>query len=84
MTETIIVRYRETELFLDGIDGNVSITSWKWKDDLYLGRKKYLFYSMLEAALVALGELYPDDRAEFIDYALAEQGLYASEYDDES
>jgi hypothetical protein len=39
---------------------------------------------MWEAALVALGELYPDDSAEFIDYALAEQGLYASEYDDES
>ena len=84
MTETIIVRYRETELFLDGIDGNVSITSWKWKDDLYLGRRKYMFYSLWEAALVALGELYPDDSAEIIDYELAEQGLYASEYDDES
>ena len=39
---------------------------------------------MWEAALVALGELYPDDSAEIIDYALAEQGLYPSEYDEES
>ena len=84
MTETIIIRYREAELFLEGIDGNVSITSWKWTDDSYLGRRKYLSYSMWEAALVALGELYPDDSAEFIDYELAEQGLYPSEYDDES
>ena len=82
MTETIIIRYRDVELFLDGIDGNVSITSWK--DDLYLGRKKYISYSLWEAALVALGELYPDDSAEIIDYELAEQGLYPSEYDDES
>ena len=84
MTETIIIRYRDVELFLDGIDGNVSITSWNWKEDLFLGRRKYISYSMWEAALVALGELYPDDSAEFIDYALAEQGLYASEYDEES
>ncbi len=84
MYETIVVRYRETELFLYGIDGNVSITSWNWKDDLYLGRRKYMFYSIWEAALVALMDLYPDDSAEFIDYALAEQGLYVSEYDDES
>ena len=84
MTETIVIRYRETELFLDGIDGNVSITSWNWKEDLFLGRRKYMFYSLREAALVALGELYPDDSAEIIDYELAEQGLYSSEYDDES
>ena len=84
MTETIVIRYREVELFLDGIDGNVSITSWNWKDDLHLGRKKYISYGIWEAALVALGELYPDDRAESIDYELAEQGLNPSEYDHES
>ena len=84
MTETIVIRYREVELFLDGIDGNVSITSWNWKDDLHLGRKKYISYGIWEAALVALGELYPDDSAESIDYELAEQGLYPSEYDHES
>ena len=84
MTETIIIRYRDVELFLDGIDGNVSITSWNWKEDLFLGRRKYMFYGIWESALVALGELYPDDSAEFIDYALAEQGLYPSEYDYES
>ncbi len=83
MYETIIVRYRETELFLYGIDGNVSITSWDWKNDLILGRRKYVSYSIWESALVALMDLYPDDSAEFIDYELAEQGLYASEYDDE-
>ena len=82
MTETIIVRYREAEIHLEGIDGNVSITSWK--DDCYLGHKKYISYGIWEAALVALMELYPDDNAENIDYELAEQGLYASEYDDES
>ena len=84
MTETIIIRYRDVELFLDGIDGNVSITSWNWKEDLFLGRRKYMFYGLWEAALVALMELYPDDSAEIIDYELAEQGLYPSEYDDES
>ena len=82
MTETIILRYRETELFLDGIDGNVSITSWK--ADHYLGQMRYMFYGLWGAALVALQKLYPDDSAEFIDYALAEQGIYPSEYDDES
>ena len=82
--QTIIVRYRDVELFLDGIDGNVSITSWKWKDDRYLGRKRYMFYGLWGAALKALQELYPDDSAESIDYELAEQGLYQSEYDDES
>lgn len=82
MTETIIVRYRETELFLDGIDGNVSITSWK--DDCYLGRMRYMFYGLWGAALKAFQVLYPDDIAEFIDYELAEQGIYPSEYDDES
>ena len=84
MTETIIIRYRDVELFLDGIDGNVSITSWKWKDDLYLGRMRYMFYGLWGAALKAFGELYPDDSTEIIDYALAEQGIYPSEYDYES
>ena len=82
MTETIILRYREAEIHLDGIDGNVSITSWK--DDLFLGRMRYMFYGLWGAALKALQVLYPDDSAEFIDYELAEQGLYPSEYDDES
>ena len=82
MTETIILRYRESEIHLDGIDGNVSITSWK--ADYYLGRMRYMFYGLWGAALKALGELYPDDSAEFIDYALAEQGIYPSEYDEES
>ena len=82
MTDTIIVRYRETEIHIDGIDGNVSITSWK--ADYYLGRMRYMSYGIWEAALVALQKLYPDDRAENIDYVLAEQGLYPSEYDYES
>ncbi len=84
MTETIIVRYRDVELFLDGIDGNVSITSWNWKADRYLGRMRYMFYGLWGAAMRALMELYPDDSAENIDYELAEQGIYPSEYDDES
>ena len=82
MTETIILRYREAEIHLDGIDGNVSIASWK--ADYYLGRMRYISYGLWGAALKALMELYPDDSAEIIDYELAEQGLYSSEYDDES
>ena len=82
MTETIILRYRKAEIHLEGIDGNISITSWK--DDYYLGRKKYIFYGLWGAALKALQVLYPDDLAESIDYELAEQGIYPSEYDDES
>lgn len=82
MTETIIVRYRDAEIHLEGIDGNVSITSWK--DDRYLGRKRYMFYGLWGAAMKALQDLYPDDSAENIDYELAEQGLYPSEYDYES
>ena len=82
MTETIILRYREAEIHLEGIDGNISITSWK--ADYYLGRMRYISYGLWGAALKALMELYPDDSAEIIDYELAEQGLYSSEYDDES
>ena len=82
MTETIILRYRDAEIHLEGIDGNISIASWK--DDYYLGRMRYMFYGLWGAALKALQVLYPDDIAENIDYALAEQGLYPSEYDYES
>ena len=82
MTETIVLRYREAEIHLEGIDGRVIITSWK--DDYYLGRMRYISYGIWGAALKALHVLYPDDSAEFIDCALAEQGLYPSEYDYES
>ena len=82
MTETIILQYRESEIHLEGNDGRVSITSWK--DDYYLGHKNYISYGLWGAALKALQVLYPGDLAENIDYALAEQGLYPSEYDYES
>ena len=41
MTETIILRYSEAELHPTGVDGDVAVTSWK--DECFLGRKKYLF-----------------------------------------
>ena len=82
MTKTIVLRYRDAEIHLEGIDGKVIITSWKY--DCYLGHKNYISYGLWGSALKALQVLYPDDLAENIDYALAEQGLYPSEYDYES